>query len=627
MAINESGTITLKILAQDLASGNVGKFIANIDRLAKQGGLMGSVMQGVGQSFGQMLNPVGLVKDAIGAVADFMGDSIGAASDYTEALSKVNVVFGDQATAITSWASTAAEQMGLSETAALSAAGTFGNLFDALGLAKGEAVAMSQDIVQLAADIGSFNNVPVAEALDALRAGLVGETEPMRRFGANLTAATVEAKALALGLADTKSAITEADKVQARYALILEQTSNAQGDFARTADGLANSTKTFDARMANLSASIGRLMEGPATAFLGFLDGVISRLSGASGASAAAQQMVDAIESINKAASGGQAADVSTYASRVEELRAVLSAPLPRNVSDEFATIRGHVRRLGPEFIAMSGQSVESLQAVAQASIRSGEDFQTFRSRAFALANGTTSATTSIVDSWQLAGRLVPSAVGTMATQAVRRMRPLVRQLPRLMTHAVVDMEGTIKGGKERIVEQFRQLAFQSKNPFAEKNYAGWLKQQEQRALRGMRAAVAAGRPGIAAQHAGLAADIRAEYQGLPSYMASIAGRVVGALSLIPGMGGLGAFNFRPPGRASGGPVYGGRSYLVGENGPEVVTMDGNGHVTPNGALGGINVTVNLQSLAVPSEAEGIRIGRTLAPIIQRELARQGARP
>lgn len=39
--------------------------------------------------------------------------------------------------------------------------------------------------------------------------------------------------------------------------------------------------------------------------------------------------------------------------------------------------------------------------------------------------------------------------------------------------------------------------------------------------------------------------------------------------------------------RAMGGNVQGGKSYLVGERGAEVITMGGNGHVTPNHKLGG----------------------------------------
>ena len=46
--------------------------------------------------------------------------------------------------------------------------------------------------------------------------------------------------------------------------------------------------------------------------------------------------------------------------------------------------------------------------------------------------------------------------------------------------------------------------------------------------------------------------------------------------------------------RASGGPVMAGNSYLVGERGPEVVTMGQSGYVTPNHALGQtVNITIN----------------------------------
>lgn len=47
--------------------------------------------------------------------------------------------------------------------------------------------------------------------------------------------------------------------------------------------------------------------------------------------------------------------------------------------------------------------------------------------------------------------------------------------------------------------------------------------------------------------------------------------------------------------RASGGPVMGGKSYLVGERGPELFTPGTSGGITPNSALaGGTNITVNV---------------------------------
>lgn len=203
-------------------------------------------------------------RQGLGMVADAAADSIRMASDHAEAQSKVSVVFGEQARSIEQWADTAATSMGMTETAALKASGTLGNLFDGLGIANDAGLEMSKTITQLAADLGSFNNVATDDALTALQSGLLGEAEPMRRFGSALSAARVEAYGFANGLYETirvgnqnKRVMSEAQKVQARYALILEDTKNAQGDFARTSDGLANSSKILNAELADIQTEIG----------------------------------------------------------------------------------------------------------------------------------------------------------------------------------------------------------------------------------------------------------------------------------------------------------------------------------------------------------------------------------
>jgi hypothetical protein len=185
--------------ATDEAIRSTGKLSGAFAKFKQQGGISQAILGGVGVGAG--LGVFGAVTAGIGMVTDAIGNSISAASDQEEAMSKVNVVFGEQASVIQAWARTASTSMGMSETAALSAAGTLGNLFDALGIADDASAEMSQTVTQLAADLASFNNVPVAEAISALQSGLVGETEPMRRFGANISAARVEAYALAKGMA------------------------------------------------------------------------------------------------------------------------------------------------------------------------------------------------------------------------------------------------------------------------------------------------------------------------------------------------------------------------------------------------------------------------------------------
>lgn len=180
-----------------------------------------------------------------------------AASDLNESLNKVDVVFGDSAKSIRRWAEDASSSLLMSKQEALEAAGTLGSVFKASGLGVPEAAKMSKAMVQLAADMGSFNNVPTDEMLIAIRAGLVGEIEPLRKFGVLLNAATVEAKAIEMGLADANGEISEGAKVQARYALILEQTVDQQGDVGRTAGSAANRQKELRAKFMDTAAALG----------------------------------------------------------------------------------------------------------------------------------------------------------------------------------------------------------------------------------------------------------------------------------------------------------------------------------------------------------------------------------
>lgn len=196
---------------------------------------------------------------AVGAALFKLGkDAVAVASDISESQSKVQVVFGKSAIEVDKFAATSAKSMGISKAAYLEAAGTLGNLFVSLKLPQGEAAKMSTRMIALASDMASFNNATPEEALEALRSGLVGEAEPLRRFGVNLSDATLRQKALELGLIKTtKDALDPAVKAQATYALVLEQTKTAQGDFARTSTGLANSQRILKAEFSDMQGELG----------------------------------------------------------------------------------------------------------------------------------------------------------------------------------------------------------------------------------------------------------------------------------------------------------------------------------------------------------------------------------
>ena len=112
---------------------------------------------------------------------------------------------GPGAKAVQAWSKTTATGIGISQRAALEAAGTFGNMLVPMGLGRKEAAGMSTRMVNLAGDMASFNNASPEETLEALRAGISGETEPLRRFGVRLSQARIEEQAMRMGLKKGKA--------------------------------------------------------------------------------------------------------------------------------------------------------------------------------------------------------------------------------------------------------------------------------------------------------------------------------------------------------------------------------------------------------------------------------------
>lgn len=190
------------------------------------------------------------------SIAAFMKSGYEEAVNLNEQINKNRVLFGQSADAVIKFADNSVKAFGATKSEALEAAGTFGNLFRASKMSEEQSAMMSTTLVQLAGDLSSFNNVPINEVFDALRSGLVGETEPLRRLGVMLNETVLKAKALELGFGDGKKTLDANAKAMAAYALIMEQTSLAQGDFARTSNEGANAQRVLGKAAKEMAASI-----------------------------------------------------------------------------------------------------------------------------------------------------------------------------------------------------------------------------------------------------------------------------------------------------------------------------------------------------------------------------------
>lgn len=183
---------------------------------------------------------------------------INAASDYEENLNKIDVAFANSADVVKEWGNNATKQFGLSKNQALEATALFGDMATSMGLSHEEAADMSMSLAGLAGDLASFKNIGVDQAMTALNGVFTGETESLKTLGVVMTDTNLNAYALEKGMGKTTDQMSQAEKVQLRYAYIMDMTKNAQGDYARTSDGTANSLRTFQGAVDNLNIALGQ---------------------------------------------------------------------------------------------------------------------------------------------------------------------------------------------------------------------------------------------------------------------------------------------------------------------------------------------------------------------------------
>jgi len=214
---------------------------------------------GFASSLKKIAGPIAAAFSAA-AVVNFTKKSVSAASDLSESMNAVNVAFGEAADGVLKIGENSAQALGVSQTEFNNAAVRFSAFADRVVGEGGNVAGFIGDVSTRATDFASVFNIDVAEALQVFQSGLAGEAEPLKRFGINLLQSEVQAYALREGLIGVGEQMTEDQKVQARYGLLMEETAKTAGDFANTSDGLANSQRILSANFKNMQAQIGQAL-------------------------------------------------------------------------------------------------------------------------------------------------------------------------------------------------------------------------------------------------------------------------------------------------------------------------------------------------------------------------------
>lgn len=253
------------------------------------------------------------------AIGAFVKDAVKAASDLSESQNAIRVTFGAAAAEIQKLGAEAATQLGLSNTQFNEIAVRFSSFAKTISGPGGNVAKTLEEMSGRAADFASVMNIEVAEAAQIFQSGLAGETEPLKRFGIDLSEAAVKAYAYANGIATAGKELTESEKVQARYGLLLQSTAQVQGDFANTSDGLANGLRILRASFEDVKANIG-------SAFLPFMALGVAAINGLMGplreATAGFAEFGNKMGEVYASAGGGMAGFQAMFTSIIDSITA-----------------------------------------------------------------------------------------------------------------------------------------------------------------------------------------------------------------------------------------------------------------------------------------------------------------
>ena len=215
---------------------------------------------------------------AVKQIANFAKEAVNAASDLEEVQNVVDTTFGSNADQINSWAQAAGKAFGLTETKAKQFTSTLGAMMKSAGISDNEIVKMSTDLAGLAADMASFYNLDFDTAFQKIRSGLSGETEPLKQLGINLSVANLEAFALSQNLGKTFSSMSQGEQTVLRYQYIMQATADAQGDFARTSDGYANSLRLLETNIETLKTRLGTALVPIVSGFVSSINDILEAM-------------------------------------------------------------------------------------------------------------------------------------------------------------------------------------------------------------------------------------------------------------------------------------------------------------------------------------------------------------
>lgn len=297
--------------ATDRASSGFSLFGKSADSMKTKSFSLASAIGKVYATYWSLFRAVGLLRNAIDI-----------SSSLTEVENVVRQTFGIYENLINDFSKTCIEKFGMSELSAKQFASRFQAMGTALDIPQGQMAKMSIRLTELAGDMASFYDVSQEDIAKSLQSVFSGTTAPMRRYGIDLTQATLKEWALKQGLDADISSMSQAQKAMLRYQYVLAHTTNITGDFKRTQDSWHNQVTLLRENFKALGAVVGSGLINAFKPFLKVLNTVLQKVT------SFAEMVTDALGSIfgwryeasKGAGLGGLADDIGSASDGMDDL-------------------------------------------------------------------------------------------------------------------------------------------------------------------------------------------------------------------------------------------------------------------------------------------------------------------
>jgi len=326
-----------------------------------------SAGKSAGKGFG--LGFAGIATAAAGAlgVGAFLKGAISGAANLEQSVGAVDAVFKGSAGQMHGWAKSAATDVGLTQDEFNNLGTLIGSQLKNGGTAMDELAPKTKNLIGVGADLSSMFGGTTQDAVAALSSALKGERDPIEAYGVSLNQAKIDAEAAALGFKKVGGSLSAEANQAATLSLIMKQTADAHGNFAKESDTLAHKQQVLSAQWKDGKAAIGAALLPAVTAVTGALSSALGPAM--KGALAGSKGLVGGFTAMAAAFQAGGSDITSSGFAGVMERIGLVARQAFDGIGPLIGSIGVFIAPLLPMFSALVPQLFQLYQALSPTSL------------------------------------------------------------------------------------------------------------------------------------------------------------------------------------------------------------------------------------------------------------------